>query len=291
MALVLVLISAVSHALFGVISKGGVDPYINRGAINIAYSLMTLPFALFVLPMPTPEMWAVLGLSFLVHLAYELFQARAFSKGAFTLVYPVARGTGPLATSLLAFVVFSEHLYPMQWLGLLILSGVIFGLELVTYRCFRHDIIASQGFSAAILAALGTGLMLAVFMIVDAKGTRMAENPLTFIAWFFVLGAFGTPFFSVMRWRYRERKGLPLPDPKRLAMRAVIGAVVALTTFGAMMVATRLAKLGEIVSLRETSIIFAAIFGMVFFRERLDRPKLILIVLIATGAMIVQLRG
>ena len=106
-ALVLVLLSAVSHAVFGVIFKGGVDPYINRGAINVAYSLMALPFALFVLPLPTPAIWGVLGVSFLVHLAYELFQARAFSKGAFTLVYPIARGTGPLATSLLALAVFS----------------------------------------------------------------------------------------------------------------------------------------------------------------------------------------
>ena len=290
-ALVLVLLSAVSHAVFGVIFKGGVDPYINRGAINVAYSLMALPFALFVLPLPTPAIWGVLGVSFLVHLAYELFQARAFSKGAFTLVYPIARGTGPLATSLLALAVFSEQLHPMQWLGLLLLSGAIFGLALVNYRGFRHDNEATKGFSAAVLAALGTGIMLAVFMVIDAKGTRMAENPMTFIAWFFVLGVFGTPVISVLRWRHLKREGLPLPQPIGLAARGIIGALVALVTFGSMLVATRLAKLGEIASLRETAIIFAAIFSVIFFRERLDRPKLILIVLIAAGAIIVQVGG
>lgn len=93
LALVLVLVSAVTHAMFGVIFKGGVDPYINRGAINISYSIMALPVALFVLPMPSAQMWAVLACSFLAHVFYELLQARAYSKGAFTLVYPVARGT------------------------------------------------------------------------------------------------------------------------------------------------------------------------------------------------------
>ncbi|MCC0016742.1 MAG: EamA family transporter [Rhodobiaceae bacterium] len=288
-ALALVMLSAISHAVFGVIFKGGADPYLNRGAINVVYALMALPVALFALPMPTHAMWGVLAVSFVVHLAYELFQARAFSKGAFTLVYPVARGTGPLATSLLAFAVFSEVLRPAQWLGLMLLSGAIFGLAVVNYRSFPGDSAATRGVSAAIFAAVATGIMSAVFMNVDAHGTRMATDPFTFIAWFFILGAFGTPVFAVFRWRYLARAGRALPSLRALALRGLIGALVAYLTFGSMLVATRLAKLGEIAALRETSIAFAAVFGVIFFRERLDRPKLLLIALICAGAIVVQL--
>ena len=60
LALALIMLSAVAHAVFGAINKGGVDPFINRGAINICYGLMTLPFALFVVPWPTPWIWACL---------------------------------------------------------------------------------------------------------------------------------------------------------------------------------------------------------------------------------------
>lgn len=291
MALGLVLISALTHAIFGVISKGGVDPYLNRGAINVAYGTMALPFALFVLPLPTPGLWAVLGVSFVVHLIYELLQARAFSKGAFSLVYPVARGTGPLATSVLALAVFGETLKPPQWTGLLLLSAAIFGLAAVNYRDVRHDRAATSGFSAAIVAAIATGLMTAVFMNVDAHGTRMAADPFTFIAWFFVLGGVGTPVFAILRWRYLARGGHTLPQPGRLALRGLIGAVLAFATFGSMLVAMRLAKVGEIAALRETSIVFAAVLGVIFFRERLNRPRIILIGLIALAAMIVEFGG
>ena len=40
LALALVMLSAVAHAIFGAINKGGVDPFLNRGAINICYSLI-----------------------------------------------------------------------------------------------------------------------------------------------------------------------------------------------------------------------------------------------------------
>ncbi|MFN0264863.1 EamA family transporter [Tepidamorphus sp. 3E244] len=291
LAFVLVLLSAASHAVFGIIFKGGIDTYINRGAINVCYSLIVLPFALFVLPWPSHEMWIVLSWSFLAHMIYELLQARAYSMGAFTLVYPVARGTGPIATALLAFVAFSEHLTLLQWLALFALSGAIFSLAFVNLRDMRADAAASRGMTAALIAAVATGAMSAVFMNIDALGTRMGEDPLTFVAWFFVLGMFSTPIFALARWRYRARNGLPLPTLKALAIRGFLGAVVALTTFGAMMVATRLAKLGEIVALRETSIAFAAILGVLFFGERLNGARIVLIALIAASAMAVQLAG
>ena len=122
LAFFLALMSALAHAIFAAVNKGGVDPYLNRGAINVAYSIMAAPFALFVFPLPEGFLVHVLLLSFLLHIAYEWLQAGAFSKGAFTLVYPIARGIGPLVTALFAVIIFNEALGLQQWLGLLLLS-------------------------------------------------------------------------------------------------------------------------------------------------------------------------
>ncbi|MEM8821146.1 MAG: multidrug transporter, partial [Pseudomonadota bacterium] len=127
LALVLALLSALAHATFGAINKGGVDPYLNRGAINICYGLGALPFALFVFPWPTAELWMVLAGVWIIHLVYEWLQSRAFEKGDFTLVYPIARGTGPLLIALGSFVVFGEQLAFWQWVGVVLLSGAIMG--------------------------------------------------------------------------------------------------------------------------------------------------------------------
>ncbi len=101
LALFLALMSALAHAIFAAVNKGGVDPYLNRGAINVAYSLMAAPFALFVFPLPGEQLIPLLFFSFLLHIAYEWFQAAAFSRGSFTLVYLIARGIGPVVTALL----------------------------------------------------------------------------------------------------------------------------------------------------------------------------------------------
>jgi len=56
LALGLALFSALAHAVFGAINKGGVDPFLNRGAINLWYGAMAAPVALLVMPLPTPDL-------------------------------------------------------------------------------------------------------------------------------------------------------------------------------------------------------------------------------------------
>jgi drug/metabolite transporter (DMT)-like permease len=286
LALVLALLSALAHATFGAINKGGADPYLNRGAINVSYSLMAMPFALFVFPLPSAEVWTMLAATYVIHFVYEWLQSAAFQKGDFTLVYPIARGTGPLATALAAIFVFGEHLAPMQWAGMALLSLSIWGLAAANLRARRIDIAALPGMRQAIGIALLTGLMIAVYTIVDAYGIRLAENPFTFLAWFFVLGGFGFPIVAVHRWITMDPARRPKPFD--LAVRGVFGALIAFISFGAIMLATRLDKVGEAAALRETSIIFATAIGVLIFREKIDATRLGLIGLIAAGAMLVE---
>ena len=53
-ALVLALMAALLHAVFGALQKGRHDPLLARGAIDAFYALIAMPFALFVVPWPEP---------------------------------------------------------------------------------------------------------------------------------------------------------------------------------------------------------------------------------------------
>lgn len=282
LALVLALLSAFAHAVFGAINKGGVDPFLNRGAINLSYGTMALPVALFIVPWPGPDLWVWIAASFAVHILYEYFQALAFEKGDFTLVYPIARGTGPLVALVLAAVIFGERFSAVQWLGGLVLSLAIMGLAVANIRRAR---VIGTALGPAIRAAVGTGFLLAAYTVIDAYGIRQAENPFTFLAWFFLSGAFGFPFISWMRWRRLAVK----PPLRPLAIRGVIGALVALFSFSAVMIATRIDSVGQTAALRETSIIFATAIGVLIFREKIDAPRLALIAVIAAGAVLVEI--
>ncbi|MEM1384785.1 MAG: DMT family transporter [Pseudomonadota bacterium] len=286
LAFALALLSALSHATFGAINKGGADPFVTRGAINIAYATMAAPFALFVFPLPGQQLVPVLVAVYFVHLLYEWLQAASFEVGDFTLVYPIARGTGPLLIAIMAVFVFGEHLAPVQWAGLLLLSLSIMGLAVANIRARKIDPLASPGVRRAVLLALLTGVMIAVYTTVDAYGIRLAADPFTFLAWFFFLGGFGAPIFAVIRWR--RLAPAARPEIGELVARGVFGALIAYLSFGAVMLATRLDKVGEAAALRETSIVFATAIGVLIFRERIDLARLGLIGLIVLGAMIVE---
>lgn len=287
LAVALALLSALAHAIFGAINKGGRDPIINRGAINIAYALFALPVALFLVPLPTPRLWWIIGGAFFIHLLYEWLQARAFQTGGFTVVYPIARGTGPLLIALFAGVVFNEPFGPSQWAGLLLLTGAIYGLAVANLRLLGlADLAAAKQLRLAITFALATGAMIAVYTLYDAWGIREAADPISFILWYFVTGAFGTPVVAALRWRRLTPEQRPeLPD---LALRGFFGGLIALISFGGIMLGTRLGNVAEVAAIRETSIVFATAIGVLIFHERLDALRLGLILLIAAGAIIIK---
>ncbi|MCI4660443.1 MAG: DMT family transporter [Neomegalonema sp.] len=287
LSLVLVLFSALAHAIFGAINKSGSDPYLNRGAINLCYGAMAAPFALFILPWPSPALFAAIAVTFCVHILYEWLQARSFSLGAFTLVYPIARGTGPLAAAFLAGLVFNESLNGNQWLGVLLLSCAIFGLAAVNLRGAARQGLTASAMIPGIVSALGAGVMIAVYTTVDAYGVRLASDPFIFLAWFFFTGAFGFPIIAARRWFALAPS--TRPEIGGLFVRGIFGALIAFLSFGAIMLATRLGKVAEVAALRETSIIFATAIGVLFFKERVGASRLLLILAIATAAVLVEL--
>lgn len=281
LALGLALISALAHATFGAIQKGRHDPWLTRAAIDFWFPLLMAPVVLFVVPWPRPALWPVLGAAMLIHLAYKWLMAMAYTRGAFTAVYPVVRGTGPLATVVFAMALFGETFTAGQWTGILMLSGGIFGLALYN---IRHEEIAPERLKAALWLAFATGLMTAIYTTWDAYGIRLAEDPFTFLAWFFLLEGAVFPVLGVFWWRDRADP----PNPAPLLFRGFVGALIALISFGAVMLATRLDKVGEAAALRETSVVFAAAIGWFFLGERLGPRRIALMVLIAVGAVFVE---
>ena len=283
-AMCLALLAAFLHAVFGALQKGRHDPWLTRGAIDVSYGLMAAPFALFVVPWPEPHMWPIFGVVFLIHAGYKLLQAWAYTKGDFTVVYPVVRGTGPLFTVIGAYLLFSETFTAVQWLGVGVLLAGIYGLALYNLRYLQTN---RDTLPMALMLAVTTGLFVALYTTYDAYGIRATENPFTFLAWFFMIDSLFMPPIAYMRWRRMAAR----PAVPPLMARGVVGGVVAFFSFGSIMMATRLDKVGEAAVLRETSTVFAAIIGWLVLKETVGPRRIALMALIAAGAVIVELGG
>lgn len=284
LALWLALSAAFLHAVFGALQKGRHDPWLTRGAIDVFFLSIALPFALFVVPWPEPHMWLIFLGAGIIHLIYKLLQAWAYTKGAYTVVYPVVRGTGPLFAVLGAYVIFGERFTFLQWVGVAVLLAGIFGLavyNLIFLETERDTLNAALGF------AVLTGLFVALYTTFDAYGIRATENPFTFLAWFFVVDGVIMPFIAARRWLRMDHP----PDLGPLFARGFFGGVIGIMSFGSIMMATRLDKVGEAAVLRETSTVFAAVIGVVFLKETVGPRRIALMALIAAGAVIVEMGG
>lgn len=283
LALGLALMAAFLHAVFGALQKGRHDPWMSRAAIDASYGLIALPFALFVVPWPEPHMWPIFAGAFVIHVAYKFAQAMTYTRGAYTVVYPVVRGTGPLFAVIGAGLIFGEHFTPGQWAGVAVLLTGIFGLA--AYN-LRHVTVDRDRLVPALALAVVTGGFVALYTTYDAYGIRATADPFTFLAWFFLIDGLFMPVYTFPLWR-RISSSEALP----LLARGLTGAIVAFLSFGAIMLATRLDKVGEAAVLRETSTVFAAAIGWIVLGEKVGPRRLALMTLIAGGAVIVELAG
>ncbi len=284
LATALALMSALAHAVFGALQKGRHDPWMTRGAIDGWLLILSAPIALFVVPWPDMTTALILVGAIVIHFAYKVTMALAYEKAAYTVVYPVVRGTGPLVTVIAASVIFGEHFTGTQRVGVACLSG---GILLLALRNLSEEVIDLPALKLGLIWAVVGGMLVALYTTYDAYGIRQSPDPFTFLAWFFFVTAFDFPILAA--WRYRRMAAPPVLGP--LLWRGLAGALIAWISFGGVMMATRLDKVGEAAVLRETSTVFAALIGWFILGEKVGPRRLFLMTLVALGAVIVEMGG
>ena len=215
LALILALQAALLHAIFGALQKRVTDPWTARSVIDGTYAAIALPFALFVVPWPEPHIWPMFAIAWVIHVGYKVAQAAAYSVGAYTVVYPVVRGTGPVFTVVGAGLLFGETFAPMQWLGVAMLVSGILGLAVYN---LRHVVVDRARLPLALGLAVMTGGFVAAYTTWDAFVIRATENPFTFIAWFFLLDGLAFPIVYLLRNRGQVPR--PFAPLAKLGLRA-----------------------------------------------------------------------
>jgi drug/metabolite transporter (DMT)-like permease len=275
LALVLILVSAVVHAVVNVLTKRADDKYAMRLLIGVFSAVLVAPALIFV-PLPHGiAVWFLIATA-IVHAIYELLLVKSYESAAFSAVYPVARGTGPLFTALGAIVLLHEHAALIELAGIALVCGGVIAIG-VSHR-------ASQGATAGLLYALGTGLTIGIYTLIDASGVRAVEQPFTYVLWFFV--AHGV---SVLLTAPGIR-GMAVVREARRQWRLGIGtAALSIVTYGSAMLAYRFGATAQLAALRETSVLFGTALAMSFLGEHMTVRRWIAALVIAVGAIMLQM--
>jgi drug/metabolite transporter (DMT)-like permease len=260
-ALALVLTAALLHALWNIAAKkaGGDKRFalITALMILLLWAPLGLSVGWAVVPHWSWEPWAIVLASALVHLAYFSTLLRGYRASDLTVVYPVARGSGPLLSSLGAVLLLGEHL------GLLGVAGVVavtFGVFLVAggpgLWAKAHDPAQRQRVRAGLAYGALTGALIAGYTLIDGYAVKvMLLSPIV-IDYFG--NAFRVPFLLPLAWR----DPVGFLDAWRAQWRYAL-VVALLSPLGYLLVlyAVQSAPLSHVAPAREVSMLFAAMLG------------------------------
>lgn len=274
----LCLFSAVTVAFTNVMVKRGGDVLTARMIVAVAMAVSVLPLAPFV-PVPPRPTWPLIAVSIVVHWIYQFCLVRALHRGDLSLVFPVMRGLAPLATAVLAAIYLQEHLGPLQAGGLLAasLSIVVFALPTASTAPARS--LDRRALAWAALTAAGVGM----YAVADTRAARAMPTPLTFVVWLFLLDWIGVTVAALI-----QRKGRVLLAVKPQLKAGIIGGMAGTLSYGAAIYAYTLTDAAMVTALRETSVVFAAIFGAILLKEGFGRRRIIAAGVLAGGLVLMH---
>lgn len=270
----LILSAALLHAVWNAIVKTAADRTTTLGLVALGH---VIPGAVMVvlLPLPSLESLGYVLLSTVVHFGYFYLLGRAYEHGDLSVVYPIARGIVPALVGLWAMI-FAQEVLPLQaWGGIAL---IVLGIQLSSWAALRSGVgRAALGF------AVGTGICISVYSVVDGIGVRLSGNTLSYWAWGAFLHLFIAGFIALRRGR--SLAALPL----RVWGLGIAGGLVSMMAYGLVLYAKNFAPLGAVSALRETSVIFAALIGFVVLREGNWMRRLGAAVLMTIGVALIGL--
>lgn len=274
--MIIVLIAALLHASWNFLVKRTDDKYLSMSAVVFGHT----PFAavlLFCSPSPRLQSLPYVIAGALLHTGYQLFLLYAYRIGDLSQVYPLARGVAPLIVAGISVAFLGVRLSTIEICAILTIGAGIMCLALVR----RSD--GLQNGPAAILAII-TGGFIASYSLVDGLGAREAGTAIGFYSRLSILNA--VVFAGIMQI---FRPGLV----RRVVLRdwrlALCGGGASFTAYAMVIWAFTLAPIALVTALRETSIIFALLLGVLVLKERLDLMKVLATMITMIGVGILRI--
>ena len=273
--LVLVLATALMHASWNAIVKVVSDRLVSLALVNFTHTLIALAALPFV-GLPNSESWPYLIASVVIHQAYYAGLVMQYRFGDLGQVYPLARGASPLLVAAAAWIWAGEALGPGALMAILLITGGIMYLALSGR--------GQGGNRLAVAWALFTAVTIAGYSVADGLGGRAAGDTLAYIVWLFLLDGLPLPLvLPLLRGPVELAASL-----RRYWLPGLFGGVLSSTAYGVVIWVMSLAPLAIVTALRETSVIAAALIGMLFLSEPFGGRRILATCLVALGIAVLQ---
>ena len=270
-SIALVVLAALIHATWNLLAKraAAVGPAFVL-ASNLVSCVAYAPWVLWLLARGAvawswPVLAAILA-SGVIHLGYWLALQRGYQVADFSVVYPVARGSGPMLSSLGAVLLLGEAMTPLRLAGLL---AIVAGILLISTRGELRA-FSRRGGQAGVRWGTATGGLIASYTVVDAYAVKALGVAPVVLDWFGNLTRFAllaplvardpTRALARMRGHWPLAIGVGLLSP--LSYILVLGAL------------SLSAPATVVAAMREMSMMVGALMGMLLLHEQVGAARL-----------------
>jgi len=269
----LILFAAFLHALWNIIIKS-LDYSLAGIAVKVFFqSIIFFPIIFFV-PFPEGITWFYITCSFLLHSLYFILLGTMYDRKDLTFIYPVARGCAPIFVTILSFIFLKDIIPFFGLVGILI---ICVALLLISFSNFNTKVdFKTIGISIFI------AFLISIYTFSDGAGVRSVDNSLSFIVWNFFLGG----WISIGYVYLTKREDLFSLKIKDLIL-ILSATIVSFTAYAIIIWSMKYEPFGIVASMRESSIIFAPLLGLIFLKEKISPIRIISSILFFLGVVFI----
>ncbi len=266
--LTIILVAALSHAICHSILKENKNPLGILGITSIIEIIIFTPLVMSV-PFPSNFIWVLIIISAILHGFYRLLVIYSYNYGDLSFVYPIARGSSSLLLAIISLVFLTDNI---SLLGFVAIMIVCLGLFLISFSAkikFNYS-----AFSLGLL----TAIMITAYTLIDGIGVRNSDNSLTYIYWMLLLNGIPALATSLLI----KNNGLRIID-KDLVFKGILFGILAPLAYGLVVWCMQYLPIAYVSSMRETSIIFATLIGMLILNEKNASKRILHSIIIVIG--------
>ncbi|HYE81739.1 MAG TPA: DMT family transporter [Clostridia bacterium] len=278
---IMIILSAVFHATWNFAAKKIKGNTTFLWLFSCFSSIIYFPFVLAAIfnykaGFQISFIYFILG-SAVLHSVYFILLSKGYSCGNFSVVYPLARGTGPLFSTLIAIIFLKENASLAAIAGIaLIISGIF----LITGN---PALILKTEKDRALIYAFLCGLTIASYTIFDKIAVTAQMLPPILLDWASNVGRI--LLLSPYSLRRKDQiRQLMLHHKKEIFTVAVLSPLSYILVLTAMV----FTPLYYVAPMRELSILFGTFLGVRLLSEELGKAKLLGICVMLAGIVLLS---
>jgi len=272
--LTVILIAAVLHASWNAFIKNKGNGFAKMTILATIIGIIVAPFT-FVVGIPPLETCMYLGVSIIAHTMYMHSLTRAYQNEDFSVAYPFARGLAPLLTVIILLFFFNRSISTNELIGIgIIILGILILFNAQKLKINFKILISLLYFPVSIV----------FYTLVDAMGVKTADSTQQFIVWLFILIPIPMLLYSLA-----NQKELVVSTFIENKYSLILASIGSLTSYSLVLWAYTQAPIYYVASIRESSIVFASLIGLMFFKEKGLVRRLIAAFVLFAGVIMLEL--